>query len=192
MLDAKLALEQHRRVTLDRLRFASELRPQPRGWLGFELPPAAAGVLGSRGQVRVTATIQGVNFETTAFPRGDGSHFIPVKNALRQRLELVEGQRVEIAVERAPPRPPEPTPEELRGELLKSRAAELAWESLTPAAREIASRWIGSAKSVEVRRYRSRDVVRRALRYRSGEGPFYPTEADQKLLARPSGADPRK
>jgi hypothetical protein len=176
---------------MDPLRFASELRPQPRSWLGFELPRAAAGVLGSRGQVRVTPTIRGVSFETTAIPRGDGSHFIPMKSALRQRLGLVEGQRVEITVERAPPRPPAPTPEELRVELLKSRAAELAWESLTPAARGIASRWIGSAKSVEVRRYRSRDVVRRALRYRSGEGPFYPTEADRKLLARPKGADQR-
>jgi hypothetical protein len=155
------------------------------------LPRFAAVALGSRGQVRVTATIEGVSFETCAFPRGDGSHFIPMNSALRKRLGLVEGQRVEVAVERAPPLPPVALPEELRAELSKSRDARLAWESLTPAARQIASKWIGSAKSVEVRRYRSRDVVRRALRYRAGEGPFYPTEADRKLLARPRGAHRR-
>ncbi|MEX2614154.1 MAG: YdeI/OmpD-associated family protein [Gaiellaceae bacterium] len=173
------------------LRFVSELRPQRRGWLGFELPRAAAHALGSRGQVRVNATIGGVNFETVAFPRGDGSHFIPMKSALRQRLGLLQGQRVEVAVERASPLPPVPTPEELRAELSKSRDAQLAWKSLTPAARQIASRWVGSAKAVEVRRFRSRDVVRRALRYRSGEGPFYPTTADQKLLSRPRRAHRR-
>jgi uncharacterized protein DUF1905/bacteriocin resistance YdeI/OmpD-like protein len=187
----KLAPDQYRPVTHDRLRFVSELRPQRRGWLGFELPRVAAGALGSRGQVRVTATIGGVNFETCAFPRGDGSHFIPMKSALRKRLGLVEGQRVEVIVERAPPLPPVPIPEELRAELSKSRGAQLAWESLTPAARRIASRWTGSATSVEVRRFRSRDVVRRALRYRSGEGPFYPTETDRKLLARPRRAHRR-
>jgi hypothetical protein len=130
-----------------------------------------------------------VSFETCAFPIGDGSHFIPMKSALRERLGLLRGQLIEVAVERAPPLPPIPIPAELRAELSKSRDAQLGWESLTPAARRIASRWIGSAKSVDVRRYRSRDVVRRALRYRSGEGPFYPTtEADRKLLARPTRA----
>jgi hypothetical protein len=172
-------------VTHHRLRFVSELRPQRRGWLGFELPRVAADVLGSRGQVRVHATIGGVNFETCAFPRGDGTHFVPMKSALRRRLGVAEGQEVEVVVERAPALPAVPMPAELRAELARSREARLAWESLTPAARRIASRWAGSAKSVEVRRYRSRDVVRRALRYRAGEGPFYPTEADQKLLARP-------
>jgi hypothetical protein len=178
----------HRRVTHEQLRFASELRPQPHGWLGFELPPGSGDVLGSRGQVRVTATIEGVSFDTMAFPRGDGKHFIPVKSALRQQLGLVEGRRIEVSVKRATPLPSVSTPEELRAELSRSRDARLAWEILTPAARRIASRWIGSAKSVEVRRYRSRDVVRRALRYRSGEGPFYPTAADRKLLARPRRA----
>jgi hypothetical protein len=174
-------------VTHHRLRFVSELRPQGRGWLGFELPRVAADVLGSRGQVRVRATIGGVKFETCAFPRGDGSHFVPVKSAHRRRLGLADGDEVEVVVERAPPLPPIPIPAELRAELANSREAQLAWESLTPAARRIASRWAGSAKSVEVRRYRSRDVVRRALRYRAGEGPFYPADADRKLLARPRG-----
>jgi uncharacterized protein YdeI (YjbR/CyaY-like superfamily) len=112
-----------------------------------------------------------------------------MKSALRKRLGLVEGQRVEVLVERAPPLPRVTMPEELQAELSKSREAQLAWESLTPAARRIASRWTGAAKSAEVRRFRSRDVVRRALRYRSGEGPFYPTtETDRKLLARPRRA----
>jgi hypothetical protein len=133
-----------------------------------------------------------VSFETCAFPIGDGSHFIPMKSALRERLGLLKGQLIEVAVEPAPPLPPLPMPAELRAELSKSRDAQRGWENLTPAARRIASRWIGSAKSVDVRRYRSRDVVRRALRYRSGEGPFYPTtEADRKLLGRPTRAHQR-
>jgi hypothetical protein len=102
------------------LHFSAELRPQRRGWLGVALPRASAAALGSRLQVRVRATIRGVSFETTAFPGGDGSHFLPLNATLRQRLGLVEGEAVEVAVEVAPARPPALIPDELRAELSRS------------------------------------------------------------------------
>jgi hypothetical protein len=59
------------------------------------------------------------------------------------------------------------------------------WRALTPAARRIASRWIGQAHGARVREWRVADVLRRAARYARGAGPFYPTADDQRLLARP-------
>jgi hypothetical protein len=168
------------------IRFRAELRPQRRGLLGFELPPSSARALGTRGQVAVTAEVAGVAYQTIAFPRGDGTHFIFVKAAVRRRANLSEGQSVEVSIEQAPARGKVPLPEELAAELAKSSDARDAWDALTPAARQIASRWIGGAKSEDVRVFRSRDVVRRALRYHRFEGPFYPTEEDQRLLVRPT------
>jgi hypothetical protein len=173
------------------LRFRAELRPQRRGWLGVALPRASVAVLGSRGQVRVTTTIRDLSFVTTAFPAGDGSHFLPLNASLRQRLGLVEGEVVEVAVKIAPSRLPAPMPDELQEELSRSEDARVAWEGLTAGAKQIAARWIGGAKSHEVREFRSRDVVRRALRHHAGEGPFYPTTADQERLSPSAGAAKR-
>jgi hypothetical protein len=167
------------------LRFVAELRPQRRGWLGFELPASSAGFLRSRGQVPVEAAVEGTTFRTIALPQGDGRHFMPVRAQIRHRLGLTEGDEVEVTLKRAPKRPPAPMPEELTIALASSGEAKAAWEELTPAARQIASRWIGSAKSAEVREWRVSDVIRRAVRYQQGAGPFYPTEDDQKLLVRP-------
>jgi hypothetical protein len=49
------------------------------------------------------------------------------------------------------------------------------------------STWIGNAKRPETRAWRVADVFRRARRYVSGRGPFYPTNEDQALLGRPRG-----
>jgi Domain of unknown function (DUF1905)/Bacteriocin-protection, YdeI or OmpD-Associated len=168
-----------------KLRFVAELRPQRRGWLGLELPASSARFLRSRGQVPVEATVEGTTFRTIAFPRGDGGHFMLVRAQIRHRLGLTEGDEVDVTIKPAPRRPPAPMPEELTTALASSGEAKAAWDDLTPAARQIASRWIGSAKSVEVREWRVSDVIRRAMRYQQGAGPFYPTKEDQKLLARP-------
>lgn len=173
-------------MSSDRIQFVAELRPQRRGLLGFELPPSSARALGTRGQVAVTAEVAGIAYQTIAFPRGDGTHFIFVKAAVRRRANLSEGQSVEVSIERAPARGKALLPEELAAELAKSSEAREAWDAITPAARQIASRWIGGAKSEDVRVFRCRDVVRRALRYLRCEGPFYPTEEDQRLLVRPT------
>jgi Domain of unknown function (DUF1905)/Bacteriocin-protection, YdeI or OmpD-Associated len=168
-----------------RLCFSAELESQRRGWLGVHLPPGSAAALGTRGQIRIRATIRGASFDTVALPDGSGGHFLPVKAQLRRRLALLEGARVDVAIETAPLRPHTPLPHELRTRLSQSSEARLAWEGLTDAARQMACRWIGSAKSEDVRSFRANDVVRRALRHHSGAGPFYPTEDDQKLLSRP-------
>jgi hypothetical protein len=120
-----------------------------------------------------------------AFPDEFGGHFVLVKAAVRRRLALAQGDRVEVAIERAPPSPRARMPDELKALLADSREARLAWDGLTDAARQMASRWVGSAKSEDLRAYRASDVVRRALRHHAGAGPFYPTQADQRLLSRP-------
>jgi len=110
-------------MSTGRIRFVAELRPQRRGLLGFALPPSSATALGTRGQVAVTAEVAGVAYQTIAFPRGDGTHFIFAKAAVRRRANLSEGQSVEVSIERAPARRKAPLPKELGAELFFERVA---------------------------------------------------------------------
>jgi len=167
------------------LRFRAELRPQRRGWLGFELPPVSAEFFGTRRQVAISATVDDTTFQTVAFPTGDGRHYAFVNADLRKRLGVDEGDLVSVSIECSPQRPPPIVPEELLREVEHSAETRAAWDSLSPSARAIAARWVDGAKSRDVREWRARDVIRRAKRYRRGEGPFYPTREDQRALSRP-------
>jgi hypothetical protein len=167
------------------LRFRAKLRRQRRGWLGFELPPTSAEFFGTRAQVAISVTIEDTTFRTLAFPTGEGRHCTFVNADLRKRLRVEEGDQLFLSIERAPPRPSPVVPEGLLREVEQSAASKAAWDALSPSARAIASRWVGGAKSTDVRQYRARDVIRRAMRYFRGEGPFYPTKEDQAALSRP-------
>jgi uncharacterized protein DUF1905/bacteriocin resistance YdeI/OmpD-like protein len=167
------------------LRFRAELKRQRRGWLGFELPPTSTEFFGTRAQVAISVTVEGTTFRTLAFPTGDGRHYSFINADLRKRLGVEEGDLLFLSLERAPRRPPPVVPEALLRQVEQSAEAKAAWDSLSPSARTIASRWVGGAKSTDVREWRARDVIRRATRYFRGEGPFYPTKEDQKALSMP-------
>lgn len=169
------------------LRFRANLAPQRRGWLGVLLPAESTDVLGTRGQAPVEVSVNGLAFRTTAFPSGYGRHVVCVGARIRGRLGVGAGTSVDVEVRRAGPRPVPRMPPDLRRALAASDEARRAWDALTPAARRVASTWIAGAKDPEVRAWRITDVVRRAKRHARGEGPFYPTKDDQRLLSRPRG-----
>ncbi len=166
-------------------RFQAELGTTRRGWLGVKLPPGSAEWLGTRGQARIAANINGEAFSTTAFPNGEGGHVVLVNQQRRRRLAVEQGDSVDVELRLAARRAAPAEPADLLEVLNVSEAAQRAWDALTPAARRIALTWIDHAKSAEVRRWRVADVLRRAARYAAGEGTFYPTKDDQRLLARP-------
>jgi hypothetical protein len=166
-------------------RFQAEVAATRRGWLGVKLPPGSAEWLGTRGQVRIAAIINAEAFSTTAFPSGEGRHVVLVNERLRRRLGVEQGDSVDVELRLAAPRTAPAEPADLREVLSVSEAARRAWDALTPAARRVALTWIDHAKSAEVRAWRIADVLRRAGRYAAGEGPFYPTKEDQRLLGRP-------
>lgn len=165
------------------LRFRAELRRQRGGWLGFELPPTSTEYFGTRTQVAVVVTVEDITFRTLAFPTGDGRHYSFVNADLRRRLGVEEGHLLSLSIDRASPRPRPVVPEALLRQVGQSAQAKAAWDSLTPGARAIALRWVGGAKSTDVREWRARDVIRRATRYFRGKGPFFPTKEDQSALS---------
>jgi bifunctional DNA-binding transcriptional regulator/antitoxin component of YhaV-PrlF toxin-antitoxin module len=165
--------------------FRASLTRNVRGYWGVVLPREASERLGTRRQVSAVVSVAGVRFQTVLSPTGDGGHFLPIKKAVREKLGISSGDSVEVAIHHTVSAPEVAVPQELLEALTKSDTDRKAWESLTPAARRIASTWIGRARGHEVRAWRIKDVLRRARRYYRGEGPFYPTKEDQAKLARP-------
>jgi Domain of unknown function (DUF1905)/Bacteriocin-protection, YdeI or OmpD-Associated len=159
-----------------------------RDYLGVLLPPDSAQVLASTGQATVEGTINGQPFSGLAFPVRGKRHFLCFNSTLRKKLGIGEGQVLEVMLRRRTVPNEIPAPEELLAAFECAPDSRLWWGLLTPGARRIASTWIGQAKSPEVRAWRVRDVLRRAQRSYRGQGPFFPTRADQRLMSRRSAA----
>ena len=158
-----------------------------RDFLGVELPPGSAEFFGTKAQVSVEGTVNGHPFDGLAFSTSDGSHFLNLNTKVRRRLVISEGDRLEFIIRRRASAKDDVMPPELARALASEPQAQIWWSHLQPGHRRTALRFIGGAKSPEVRAWRVSDVLRRAKRYFQEEGPFYPTKEDQPFLSRRSG-----
>jgi hypothetical protein len=158
-----------------------------RDFLGVKLPPRSVQFFGTRAQVSVEGTVNGQPFRGLAFPSADGTHFLNLNATMRKVLAISEGDRVEFIIGRRAPAAVHVMPRELARALASEPGARNWWAHLHAGQRRTALRFIGGAKSADVRSWRVSDVLRRAKRYFQGEGPFYPTKEDQPFLSRGSG-----
>ena len=158
-----------------------------RDFLGVELPPGSVEFFGTKAQVSVEGTVNGLPFVGLAFPTADATHFLNLNAKLRRRLAISEGDRLEFIIRRRAPAEDNVVPAELARALASEPEAQIWWAHLQSGYRRTALRFIGGAKSPEVRAWRVSDVLRRAKRYFQEEGPFYPTKEDQPFLSRRSG-----
>lgn len=168
-------------------RFRAVVDRRPDGRLVVILPATSVSRLETKGQVRVTGSINGVPLLTTAFPTGRGGHFIFVGRSVQMAAGLKRGDSVRVVLAVSGGRRLLRVPSDLRQVLRASPRARRHFESLTPAARTIATTWIDQAKGAATRRRRIADVLRRAERAYRGEGPFYPGAGERIPAAAPDG-----
>ena len=80
--------------------FTAKLQRSPNkgGWT-YLVWPGSVRYFGTRGLVKVSGRIDGHPFRSSFMARGDGSHMLPVKAAIRQAIEKEAGETVRVLLE---------------------------------------------------------------------------------------------
>jgi hypothetical protein len=140
---------------------ATLLRPKATAkalsWTFLTLPKKASARLPSRSMTSVEGTFNGLAFQATLEPDGQGGHWLKVNRALREKAGAEAGQVVTLEIAPVAEEPEPKVPADLRKALAAaSPVVGEAWSDITPLARRDWIHWIVSAKQAETRARRIR------------------------------------
>ena len=144
-------------ATASKIRFSATLfRPvataKAVAWTFLTLPKEASAKLPSRGMTSVEGTFNGLAFQATLEPDGQGGHWLKVDRKLREAAGAEAGDVVSLEIAPVAEEPEPSVPADLRMALAAAHPkARAVWLDITPVARRDWIQWIESAKREETR-----------------------------------------
>ncbi len=120
-------------------------------WTCIRIPFDVQKAFGSRARVSVTGTIAGLEFKSSVFPMGDGTHFMMVNKGMQQGTGLKAGGTAHFALQRDTSPRTVDVPGDLSEALAGNPEAETGFERLPYSHKKEYVDWIESAKRPETR-----------------------------------------
>jgi hypothetical protein len=120
-------------------------------WSFLLLPAVASARLPTRSMVTVDGTLEGMPFQATLEPDGQGSHWLKVEGELREAAGVDVGDTVTLVITPVTEAPEPRVPADIRAALDAHPAARATWEDITAIARRDWIYWIVSGKKAETR-----------------------------------------
>ena len=113
---------------------------------------------GTRGQVRVKATFNGVPYSGSLVKYGRPQHMLPILKAVREQIGKGPGDTVDVVIERDESVRTVDVPAEF-AKLLKREGLLAGFEKLSYTHRKEYCRWISEAKREETRQARTTKAI---------------------------------
>lgn len=120
----------------------------------LRLPDDASAELPSRGQVSVTGTMNGHDFQTVLEPDGKRGHWLEIRSNMAKTLAVGKDDTVTLEMEPAKDWPEPEMPKDFRAALTDTAEISEVWKDITPMARWEWVRWINATKNSETRQRR--------------------------------------
>ncbi len=126
-------------------------------WTFLTVPFSVEKEYGTKAQVKVKGTIDGLPFRSTLLPLGDGKHNLVVKKEIRQKIGKEAGDTVSMSIERDPAKRIVKVPKDFR-DSMNRKAAEF-FDGLAPSYKKLYVEWVTGAKKEETRQRRIKKAV---------------------------------
>ena len=130
-------------------------------WTYLTVPFDVPTEFGVKGQVKVKGTIDGVAFQGSLMPDGDGRHYLVVNKAVRDQAGVSPGSVVQVALERDTKARTVAVPRDFQRALAQNAEARAMFDKFAYSHQKAYIDWIQSAKHEETRVRRIDAAVKR-------------------------------
>ncbi len=131
------------------------IRPEGTGtWTYLDVPFDSAEAFGSKGQIRVKGTLNGLPFSSTLLANGRGQHYLVVKKEIRRKLGVEAGSIVRVVLEADGEERRLDVPGDVLAALEGQPAIRQIFEKMAPSHQKEYLEYIGEAKQAATRQRR--------------------------------------